>query len=124
MKASILRAARAAVLVVVVPAAGALAGCTSQAICAKEAECRDDPPGDDFLRICSIRHEGNIRALRANKEEVCHRLADASLALDACRAQLDCDDYNERDLGQKCEDEIDEFNDAFDDADGDCSSLD
>jgi hypothetical protein len=101
-------------------------GCTSQALCEKDAECRDDPPGDDYVRICTIQRDGNIRALRANKEEECQMLADAQIALDACRAQLDCDDYNEGDLGQKCDAELDDFNDAFDDAENgtECSSRD
>lgn len=101
-------------------------GCTADAICQKSYECREDRPGDDYVRICSIKFDGDIRALRANKEEECHALADAQLALAACKAQLDCDDFNEGDLGQKCDDELDDFEDAFDDADNgsQCSSRD
>lgn len=99
-------------------------GCTAQALCAKQAECAEDPPGDDFERICQIRYDGDLRALRANKEEECHEFARAKEALDACRAQLDCDDFLESDLGGKCDDQIDDFEDAFEDIDDDCSSRD
>ncbi len=107
-------------------ATAALTGCTSQALCEKDAECRDDPPGDDYVRICTIQFDGNIRALRANKEEECHALADAQEALGACKAQLKCDDYVEGDLGGECDDQLDDFNDAFDDAENgsECSSRD
>jgi hypothetical protein len=105
-------------------AALAASGCTGQALCAKQAECADDPPGDDFQRICEIRYDGDLRALRANKEDECHAFAAAKERLDACRAQLDCDDFQEADLGGKCDDEIDDFQDAFEDIDDDCSSRD
>lgn len=99
-------------------AALALGGgaCASRALCEKIDECADDPPGDDFVEICTRQHQASMAALRANEEEDCQRLADATAALDACRAQLSCDDFEEADLGGECDDEVDEYNDAFDDA--------
>ena len=91
-------------------------GCTSQAICEKEKECASDPPGEDYVQVCTVRHEGQLDALNANKEEECKELASAKVKLDACRAQLDCDDYGESDLGGNCDDELDEFEDAYEEA--------
>ena len=94
------------------------------AICEKEKECASDPPGEDFVRVCTISVDGNYRALNANSEEDCRTYASARQAYDACRATLDCDDYRESDLGGKCDDERDALEDAFDDAGDDCSALD
>lgn len=91
-------------------------GCTVQAICAKREECASDPPGADYQRVCEAKTQGHLNALRANSEEECIRLAAAQEALWACQAQLDCDDFEENDLGGKCDDEIDEFEDAWEDA--------
>jgi hypothetical protein len=103
-------------------------GCTAQAICEKEKECASDPPGEDYINVCSTRYQGEIDALNANKEDECKDLAVAKTNLDACRAQLDCDDYEESDLGGNCDDELDEFEEAYEDAadidlDGDATVL-
>ncbi len=108
----------------------ALSGCTpAQAVCERARECQPDPPGEDFVAICQTRYDGQLNAYRANKEEECHVLADAKLALDACRAQIDdCDDFNDSDErgydGNECEQEHDDYFDAFDDVEQECGTLD
>ena len=64
-------------------------------------------------------HIGNLCA-------ECHTLADATLRLDACRAQLDCDDFREGDHGGKCDDEQEALEDAIEDTDNfqECGTLD
>ena len=105
--------------------AGSFAGCSvGTALCQKEEECADDNKGDEFVQICTIQYDGAIQALRTNKEGECQSLADAQLAFDACRAALDCDDFTEADLGQKCDDEKRDLDNAVDDARNDCTSLD
>jgi hypothetical protein len=99
-------------------------GCSAQAACEKQKECASDPPGEDFVRICQITYDGQINALRANKEDECHDLANAKLAYDACTSQLDCDDYREADHNGECEDERDDYFDAFQDAETECGTLD
>ena len=97
-------------------ASSALACTVSDAVCAKEKECAADPPGEDFERVCAIRHKGQLDALRANKEQECAELANAKERLDACRASLDCNDYDERDLNGRCDDELDDLESAWEDA--------
>ena len=91
-------------------------GCTAQAICEKEKECASDPPGEDYVQVCTARYNGEVDTLNANKEDECLALSAAKTRLDACRAQLDCDDYDESDLGGNCDDELDEFEEAYEDA--------
>jgi hypothetical protein len=100
----------------------ALGGCTAQAYCDRVAECRQDAPGEDFVEICKITYDGQIRALRANKEDVCHILADAKLAFDSCMAAQDCEDFratpgcsddDRRDIPRDCRDPWDDFCDAL-----------
>jgi hypothetical protein len=55
---------------------------------------------------------------------VCQDLADAKLAYDACRAQLECRDFTEADHNGECEDERDAYVDAFSDAEQECGTLD
>lgn len=100
---------------------GALVGCggSGPAVCAKYAECAPDPPGADFQSICESRYRGEINALRANDEQECRDLADAKEAFDACRATMDCNDFNDGDYDPECEDEFDHYAEAFDDADND-----
>ena len=103
-----------AVVVVVVTT-----GCTAQQVCEKHKECSSDPPGEDYVNVCATRVQGEYDALRANKEPECSELATAKEALDACKAQLSCDDYEENDLGGECDDELDDYEDLVDDtADG------
>ncbi len=90
-------------------------GCTAQAICAKEQECNDKRQDDDPA-VCAEAFNRTIDTLRANKEEECQTLADATLALAACKASLDCDDFEEADLGQKCDQEQKDFQHAEEDA--------
>jgi hypothetical protein len=96
-------------------AAHALAGCgVANSFCAKRQEC-DRRLEDDSYYVCVETYNTTIDALRANEEAACHRRADAQLAFDACRAQLDCDDFEEPDLGRKCDDERDDLQDARED---------
>ena len=101
----------------------AASGCVGNNYCAKRQECNNDLE-DDSYGVCVESYSGNINALRANKEEECQVLADALLAFDACRASLDCDDFEEGDLGGQCDDELDDYEDAARDAEGECSSFD
>jgi hypothetical protein len=96
-------------------------GCVANSICAKEREC-DDELEEDTFGVCVELYNAGIAALRANEEEDCQKLADAQLAFDACRSQLDCDDFEELDLGGECEDELDDLRDAQDDAKDQCLS--
>lgn len=105
----------------------AMSGCTGQALCEKRKECNSNPPAEDFVRICATEYDGAIRGLRANKEDECHALANAQLAYDACRVQLDCDDFNDAEHNGECDRELDAYLDAWDDADGvlgECSVFD
>ena len=101
-----------------------LSACTGNAICTKQAECLSDPPGADFIAVCETRYSGGLRALRANKEDECHELAATQEAFDACRSQLDCNDFNEGDNNGECDDERDDFFDALRDAQSECGTLD
>ena len=74
--------------------------------------------------MCEPRYNGGLRALRANKEDECHELAAAQETYDACRSQLDCNDYNEGDNNGECEDERDDYYDAIQDAESECGTLD
>ncbi|OGQ17489.1 MAG: hypothetical protein A2138_26240 [Deltaproteobacteria bacterium RBG_16_71_12] len=98
-------------------------GCVGNNLCAKKQECNDSLE-DDSYGVCVESYNGGIAALRANKESECQELAVAMLAYDACRAALDCDDFEEADLGGKCDDERDDFEDAINDADLECTSFD
>jgi hypothetical protein len=117
-------------LFVVLGLLGVGAGCTTQAVCAKTKECASDPPGEEFERICVIEADGMIKALRANKEEECHILADAYLAFWACTAQQKCSDFEDcRERGDpddcdECEDVRRDLDDAKEDADDECSARD
>ena len=91
-----------------------VASCVPQALCSKKQEC-DPELNDDSYNVCMTAYDARISALRANAEPECQRLADATLALDSCRAALDCDDFDEGDLGQKCDELVDDFNDARND---------
>lgn len=90
-----------------------LVGCTAQAVCDKERECAADPPGEDFLAVCTTNYNGSLRALQVNREEECHALADARVRYDACRAQLECADFVEADHNGECETERDDYLDAL-----------
>lgn len=98
-------------------------GCVAYSLCAKRQECNDSLE-DDSYAVCVEDYNAGINALNANKEEECHALASAQLAYDACRAALDCDDFEEGDLGGKCDDELDDYQDALQDADNECTSWD
>lgn len=105
------------------------AGCTAQAICNKEAQCQDEENDTelepDSTAVCVENVNGQLAALRANEEDDCQTLANALEALLACKAGLKCDDYFEADLGGECDDQLDDFKDAQDDADGlECTAQD
>lgn len=103
-------------------------GCLSQTYCQRAAECEDDPPGEDFVRVCQARYDGTVSALRANKEDECHALANAKETFDACSAQLDdCDEFQRagsNNYDGECEDEHDAYMDALEDAENECGTLD
>lgn len=104
-----------------------LSGCTASSICNKNAQCQEEENDRDFSddapAVCAAEYDARIASLRANEEEECLRLADAIIALDNCRLSLDCDDFLEADLGGKCDDQLDDLEDARDDVDGDeCSA--
>lgn len=103
--------------------AAVAAGCVGNNYCAKRQECNNDLE-DDSYGVCVEQYNAGVNALRANKEEECQEVASALLAFDACRAALDCDDFEESDLGGKCDDELDDYEDAIRDAEGECSSFD
>jgi len=92
----------------------AVSACVPQTFCAKRQEC-DTALDRDSEGVCIEVYNANISALRANAEPECHELANATLDLDACRSSLDCDDFEEADLGQQCDEPLDRFNDAVDD---------
>lgn len=101
----------------------AISGCVANSFCGKTQECNDSLE-DDSYGVCVEAYNAGINSLRANKEPECQELAAAKLAFDACRAALDCDDFDEGDFGGKCDDELDDYEDAMRDADGECSSYD
>jgi len=97
------------------------AGCTAQNLCNRIAECREEEDfdvSDDAPAVCVAEYNAGIDALNANEEEECHALATAQLNLDACKAGLSCDDLFEADLGKECDDELEAYDDARDDVDG------
>lgn len=96
-------------------------GCSpAQALCAKEQECNDKLE-DDTYNVCIESYNAGINALRANEEPECQVLADARLALDACRSTLSCSDFEDNDLDD-CDDQLDDYRDALEDAGDQCSS--
>ena len=96
---------------------------TADAVCNKQKECNPDL-GDDAVRVCTEAYKGRLAALRANHEPECHVLADKMEALDACRAQITCDDFEAADTGKKCETELDDVDGAVADAETECTTLD
>lgn len=96
--------------------------CTSQNLCSKQAQCLSEEEDIDLeadsTSVCVAEFDGQIAALRANEEDDCQKLADATVALAACKSGLKCDDFFEADLGGECDDQLDDFEDARNDADG------
>ena len=100
-------------------------GCSlERAVCAKQAECAADPPGDEFEEICRISYAGHLDALRANTEQECLDLADALEALDSCRVELDCEAFNQGAASGACQAEEQAYANAVTAAAGECGSLD
>jgi hypothetical protein len=120
--------------------AAQVAGCSPvNGYCAAAGECDSngnllvfDPVGDDddSVNVCIAQTEGQLRALRANEEEECHKLADALEVYYACVARVfaedaddACDGFELLNNDNPCDDELDDVNDAQNDVDGDeCSS--
>ncbi len=96
--------------------------CTAQSLCDKRVQCEreenDVDYSSDASAVCSAEYQASIAALDANEEDECHRLARATVALDTCRIGLRCEDFLAQDLGGECDDEFDEYQDAFDEIDG------
>lgn len=120
-----LRFSTAAYLSVCIFIVASVSGCPSvpASFCAKADECAEDPPGDDFPAICTVQVQGDLDALRANDEEECHEVAEAKEILMACLTNLTCGDLNDVDYGGECEDERDDYLDAFSDADDELGSV-
>jgi hypothetical protein len=95
----------------------------SRGFCQAAGECDDDNasvflggfdivgPSDDSIEVCVAQQDGFLRQLRANEEKACHEAADAC---DGLRSPA----FN----SNPCDDELDDFQDALRDADGDCSA--
>lgn len=98
--------------------------CTAQAYCEKKRECAADPPGEDYVRICTINYDGQLRSYEVNREEECQVLATAKRRYDSCTSALDCTDFNEVDHNGQCDDERDEYLDALQDAEAECTTFD
>lgn len=99
--------------------AGLGAGCkpVSRAYCELGGECDEatgifDPvPGSssDSVDVCTVNQETLLQALRANREEVCHQLADAYEAFWACAVEEGCDAFDVTE--PECKDELEEVGD-------------
>lgn len=107
-----------------------LVSCTAGDVyCSKEAQCLAEEQKleleSDSVGVCVAQYNGNIAALRANEEPECQIYADALVAVDRCRAGLDCNDFfDANDFNDACADEIDDLQDAARDVDdGRCSAL-
>lgn len=99
-------------------------GCVANAICSKLQECDDHRSSDD-VGVCVESYNANINSLRANKEKECLALADAEIAFDGCRSQLDCGIFQENDLAGRCDKEKRDLDHAEQDINGvNCTSLD
>jgi len=115
-------------LLVLLVAVGALSACGPQGFCSKKQEC-DNHLNDDDQNVCVAAESANINQLRANNEQECQALADASLNLMACDASLSCGDFEEdfahpnrdNDFGGNCQDQQAKFVDARDNAAELCS---
>ena len=109
------------------------AGCDPyDAYCGRVEQCANDDedgfdevdPDDDYRGVCAAQLRANERVLRANDEEECQVMADAYRLYTACLANLDCNDLNDEvRQADKCENERDDYDDAVDDADGDCQTA-
>ena len=124
---SIMKSPIVVVVVALLVAAGACSPAAS--FCNKRTQCLDEEANidleDDSTQVCIAEYEAGLNALFANEEDDCHTLANAQIAFDNCRSGLDCDDFIEDDFGGKCDDELDDLQDAFDDISGsECSPQD
>jgi hypothetical protein len=93
------------------------------ALCAKEQEC-DDQRAPDDERVCQTAYDAQLKALHENGEADCQDLANKQEDFDACRAQLDCADFQEADLNGLCADEKERYAKALENAKGECASTD
>jgi hypothetical protein len=113
---------RVALSLLALAAVASSTACTAQSFCNKRAECLADEADieleDDSIAVCVAEFDASINTLRANEEDDCQQLADATVALRACQAGLKCDDFFESDLGGECDDQLDDFEDAQEDAAG------
>lgn len=100
--------------------------------CGRVEQCANDDekgfdeidPDDDYRGTCAAQLRANERVLRANEEEDCQVLADAYRLHTACLASLECDDLNDEfRQADKCESERDDYQDALEDADGECQTA-
>lgn len=117
-------------------ATGLVGGCLSPArgFCEAHADCSREILGieipdfagsaDDSVGVCTVEREGQVRALRANEEQECHIAADRTEIYMACIANAFSEDPAGCDvIGDECQDERDNMNDAFGVIDGnECSA--
>jgi hypothetical protein len=111
----------------------ALTSCTANQLCNKRSQCQEEGGTafeDDSTGVCVANANANYAAYAQNDEEACLRLGAALQSLDGCRAGLDCDDFDEADLGGNCKPEREEVDNAQSDVDRldrgflECTSLD
>jgi hypothetical protein len=121
---------RSIAVVSLVGAVGLSSSCTNgRTYCTKEAQCLEEDQDvtleSDSVAVCIAQYDGRIAALRANEEPECQVLADAVIAVDLCRAGLDCNDFfDANDVNDACEKQLDDLDDALEDVDdGRCSAL-
>lgn len=109
--------------------AGLGAGCKPlpRAYCELGGECDEatgflDPvPGSssDSVDVCTVNQETLLKALRANREEVCHQLADAFEAYWACAVDEGCDAFDVTE--PECKDELEEVGNLKQEAGNRCN---
>jgi hypothetical protein len=116
-------------------ALASLTGCAAAttSYCEAQADCERDFLGvvvpdragsaDDSVAVCAANQNTTIASLRANEEEDCHAVADATEVYMACIAQAFADnDDGCAVLQDECASELDDIDDALGNIDGDeCS---
>jgi hypothetical protein len=115
-----------------------LMGCSSATTgyCQAHADCEREFLGvvlpdeagsaDDDIAVCTANKNAFLSSLRANEETVCQNAADATEVYMACIAQAFAEGDDSCDLTDptktKCDDELDDMNDALNKIDpGECS---
>ena len=109
---------------------GGVVGCSSAArgYCDANADCEREIPvigvpipdeaGNeaDSVDVCIAKQDGFLRSLRANEEEVCHKVADAYEVYMACIGAAFADEEDGCEVlfdDTPCEDEFDDYADEI-----------